>query len=95
MHLNPTIQKFYTSILAYSGIEDKDNRLVNTNEKLGDITIDDKPVKLPYYENLKNPDNSLIFHPLNENYTNPETEIFDIYKRKLTLELNLRFKSYL
>ena len=91
MHLNPTIQKFYTSILAYSGIEDKDNRLVNTNEKLGDITIDDKPVKLPYYENLKNPDNSLIFHPLNENYTNPETEIFDIYKRKLTLELNLRF----
>jgi len=91
MHLDTTIHKFYTSILNYAGIEEKDTILVNKNQKLGDISINDKPLSLPYFEILKNPDRVRVFHPLNENYTNPETDIFDIYKRRLTLELNLKF----
>jgi len=93
MQLNPIIEKFYLSILDYAGITIRDNIFVNKNEKVGEITIDGKYLTLPYFDNLKNPGDKIIFHPLNENYTNPETSVFNIYKRRLVLELNLRLSS--
>ena len=93
MTLNSTIEQFYIDSLDYSGIELKDNIFTNKSEKLGDITIDGKSITLPYFENLKNPDGKVIFHLLNENYTNPETTVFNLYKKKLILELNLKLSS--
>lgn len=69
--LNPTIEKFYLSILDYSGLKYENSIICHKDEKLGDITIDNKHLTLPYFENLKNPDNKIIFHPLNENYLIP------------------------
>lgn len=92
--LNPTIEKFYLSILDYSGLKYENSIICHKDEKLGDITIDNKHLTLPYFENLKNPDNKIIFHPLNENYLNPETSTFNMYRKRLTLELNLKL-SYL
>ena len=94
MQLNPNIEKFYLSILDYAGIKFEDNIFKNKDEKLGDITIDDKHITLPYFNNLKNPDGKIIFHPLNENYVNPETTLFNLYKKKLVLEINLKL-SYM
>ena len=91
--LNPVIEQFYLGILNYAGMEVRDGVIVNKNEKLGDLKINEKHLALPYLENLKNPDNRLIFHPLNENFTSPETSVFNLYKKRLTLELNLRLSS--
>lgn len=91
--LNPVINKFYHSILDYAGLKAEDGVITNINEKIGEITIDDKPLALPYFNILKNPNGKLIFHPLNENYTNPETSIFNFYKRRLTLEINTRLAA--
>ncbi len=88
--LNPVINRFYLSILDYAGLKADDGIISNIDEKIGDITIDDKPLALPYFGILKNPNGKLIFHPLNENYTNPETSVFNFYKRRLTLEINTR-----
>lgn len=93
MQLNPIMDKFYNSILNYAGMELKDNVIVNTNEKLGDITIEGKHLTLPYFENLKNPDGKVIVHLLNENYTSPENSVFTLYKRRLELEVNLKLSS--
>jgi len=93
MELNPTIEQFYTSILDYSGITVENNILVNKNDKLGDITVNEKHISLPYLSVLKNPDNKIIFHLLNENYTSPETTLFNLYKKRLVLELNLKLSS--
>jgi len=92
-NLNPTIEAFYLSILDYSGLKVDDGIIANIDEKIGDITIDDKPLALPYFSVLKNPNGKLIFHPLNENYTNPETSVFNLYKRRLTLEINTRLAA--
>lgn len=94
MQLNPIMDKFYNSILDFSGLVLSDNIIKNKSDKMGDITIDDKFLTLPYFSNLKNPEGRMIFHLLNENYTNPETTIFDFYKKRLTLELNLKL-SYI
>ena len=92
--LNPTIEKFYFSILDFAGLKYENNIICHKDEKLGDFTIDDKNLTLPYFENLKNPNNKIIFHPLNENYLNPEISTFNIYRKRLILELNLKL-SYL
>lgn len=91
--LHPTIEKFYLSILDYAGLKYEDGIIKNKDDKLGDFTIDGKYLTLPYFSNLKNPNGRLIFHPLNENYTNPENSVFNAYKRKLTFELNLKLTS--
>jgi hypothetical protein len=93
LNLNATIEQFYTNILDYSGVELKDNIFVNKSDKLGDITVDDRHLTLPYFENMKHPEGKLIFHPLNENYTNPENTVFNLYRRRLILELNLKLSS--
>ena len=90
MQLQPDIEKFYLDILKYSGLQFKDNIIQHENDKLGDITIDGKHLTLPYFDNLKNPDNKLIFHPLNESYNHPETVAFNMFSRRLVLELNLK-----
>lgn len=90
MQLHPDIEKFYLDILKYAGLQFKDNIIQHENDKLGDITIDGKHLTLPYLDNLKNPDNKLIFHPLNESYNHPETVSFNMFSRRLVLELNLK-----
>lgn len=92
--LNPIIEKFYLSILSYAGLCYDDNIIKNTNNDFGPITIDGKYLTLPYFDNLKNPNGRMIFHPLNENYTNPENTVFNFYKKRLVLELNLKL-SYI
>lgn len=92
--LNPVMDKFYLSMLSYAGLSFDDNIIKNTNDQLGDITIDGKHLTLPYFDNLKNPEGRMIFHPLNENYTNPENTVFSFYKKRLVLELNLKL-SYM
>lgn len=92
--LNPVMDKFYLSMLSYAGLSFDDNVIKNTNDQLGEITIDGKYLTLPYFDNLKNPNGRMIFHPLNENYTNPENTVFNFYKKRLVLELNLKL-SYM
>lgn len=91
--LNVVMEKFYISILNYAGMELSDNIFVNKNTKLGEISIEGKHLTLPYFENLKHPDGKIIFHLLNENYANPENNVFDLYQKRLTLELNLKLSS--
>lgn len=91
--LNPVIEKFYLSLLDYSGLKLQDNVIVQKNEKLGEFTIDDKYIALPYLGLLKNPEGKSFFHLLNESYTSPETALFNQFKNRLVLELNLRFTS--
>ncbi|EKD89749.1 MAG: hypothetical protein ACD_33C00002G0041 [uncultured bacterium] len=93
MKLNSVIEQFYLSVLDYSGLELSDNIIVNKNEKLGEFTVNGKEITLPYLENLKNPDNKIIFHPLNENYVKPETNLFNLYKKKLVHEINVKILS--
>lgn len=91
--MHNTLEKFYLAVLAYAGTSLKDNVIVNTNPKLGDVMVDDKHLTLPYFENLRNPGDKHIFHPLNENYATPENAHFNLFKKKLTFELNLRLSS--
>ena len=93
MQLHPTMDKFYLSILDYAGMKVDNGIFVNKNDKIGEMTIDGRHLGMPYFDNLKNPSNRLIFHPLNENYTSPETTVFNLFKRRLVLELNLRLSS--
>lgn len=95
MHLNSTIEAFYLSILEYAGLSyDKETNVTsNLNEKLGKFTLDDKDIALPYYHCLKNPSGKVIFHLLNESYTKPETALFNLYRKRLNLELNLKVLS--
>lgn len=91
MHLDKTMESFYMSILDYAGLKvDEDNNIVNQNLDMGAFTLDDSPIALPYFELMKNPEGRKFFHLLNENYANPETVLFNLFKRRLTLELNLR-----
>lgn len=92
--LNPVIEKFYLSMLSYAGLSYDEAIIKNTNNDLGPITIDGKYLTLPYFDNLKNPNGRIIFHPLNENYVNPENTVFNFYKKRLVLELNLKL-SYI
>ena len=93
--LHPTMDKFYLSILDYAGMKVENGIFVNKNEKIGEMTIDGRHLGMPYFDNMKNPNNRLLFHPLNENYPVPETAVFNLYKKRLVLELNLRLSSLL
>lgn len=93
MILDPVMEKFYLGILDYAGMEIKDDIVVDKNEAIGEISLDGKKLALPYYEILKNPDGRVIFHLLNENYANPENSVFSLFKKRLTLELNLKLSS--
>lgn len=95
MHLNPTIEKFYTSILDYAGLGVEEGVIFLKNEKLPPFQIEDRPVALPYLELLKNPGDKVFFHLLNESYSSPETAVFDLYKDMLVFELNLKLSSLL
>lgn len=92
--LDKDIEGFYLAILDYAGMELDDHEVVvNKNNNLGDISLDDKPIALPYFETLKNPQGKTIFHLLNESYPKPETALFALYKDRLTLEINLRLSD--
>lgn len=88
--MNKTLEKFYLEVLSYAGLKYDNNIIVNVNEKLGDFKIDDKNLTLPYMSNLKNNPGYHIFHPLNENFSSPENTHFNLYRKKLTYELNMR-----
>ena len=90
MQLNPIMDAFYQGILTYAGLGLEDNVVVNINKEIGGFSIDGKAISLPYFDELKNPEGKMFFHLLNENYTNPESTMFLLYKRRLTLELNLK-----
>lgn len=91
MRLNKTIEQFYLAILKYAGMElDDEENIVNIREALGEVTLDDKPITLPYFDSLKNPQGRQFFHLLNESFSSPETAMFALYKRRLTLEINNR-----
>jgi len=91
--MHEVIERFYLNMLDYIGLTYKDGIIQNKDEKLGEITLSGKYLTLPYYENLKNPNNRIIIHPLNENYINPETEVFKFLKKRLILEINLKLSS--
>lgn len=93
MQLNPTLNKFYLSVLAYAGMKYENGIISNVSDKIGDIKIDGKHLTLPYHDNLCNPGDRHIFHPLNENYTSPETAFLNIYKKRLTLEINMKVSA--
>lgn len=88
--MNKTIEAFYLGILSYAGLKLDNENIVNINEKLGDFKVDEKFLSLPYFRNLRNPGDNHIFHPLNENFATPENTQFNLYKKKLTYELNMR-----
>ena len=91
--MHRTIENFYQSLVDYMGCKYEDGYIQDKSENGPKILIDGKKVALPYMDVLKNPDGRAIIHPLNENYTNPETEAFSMIKRKLTLEVNLKLST--
>lgn len=93
MQLHPTLDKFYLSILKYAGLKYEDGVIKNISSSICDPKVDDKPLTLPYFDNLRNPAERHIFHPLNENYASPETTFLAIYKKRLTLEVNLKLMA--
>lgn len=95
MQLHPTLEKFYLSILDYAGLLYTNGIIENVSDKFGKIQIDGKDLTLPYYDNLCNPQERHIFHPLNENYASPETAFLGMYKKRLTLEINMKISTLL
>lgn len=91
--LHPDIDKFYLSVLGYAGMKYEDGVITNISDKIGNISIDGKPLTLPYYDNLKKPEGRHIFHPLNENFSAPETAFLSMYKKALVLNLNLKLSA--
>jgi hypothetical protein len=91
--LNKEIESFYMAALDYAGLKYENSIIVNNDPAMGDITVDNEYLTLPYFDNLKNQSNRKIFHLLNESYNDPETEVFDIYKKRLTVEINIRLSS--
>ncbi|MBX0312686.1 MAG: hypothetical protein JHC31_13115, partial [Sulfurihydrogenibium sp.] len=90
--MHEVIEKFYKSILEYAGLayDPEKNIIVNTSSHLKEFKVNDKYVTLPYKDNLKHPNGNMIMHPLNENYVKPESSFFLIYKKRLTVEINLK-----
>jgi len=90
--MHKTIEEFYKSILRYAGLDyDPDkNIIVNIDSHLGEFKVNDKYVTLPYENNLKYPNGKMIMHPLNENYVKPESSFFLAYKKRLTVEINIK-----
>lgn len=93
MQMNKVIEDFYKKVLSYAGAKVEDNIIVNVNSAMGDIKVDGKHLTLPYFENLRNPGDNHIFHPLNENFATPENTHFNLFKKKLICELNLRLST--
>ena len=90
MQMQPTLETFYLSILDYAGMRYDEGIIKSNNDQINDITIDGKHLTLPYFDNLKNPNNRHIFHPLNESYNSPETTFLAAYKKRMTLDINIR-----
>lgn len=88
--MDKVLEKFYSSILDYSGLVYKDDIIQNKNERLGEFSIEGKFIALPYQSNLKNPNNRVMFHLLNENFIKPDNPIFNLYKKRLICEVNLK-----
>lgn len=93
MQLHTTLEAFYLSMLEYSGMRYEEGIIKSANEAINDMTIDGKHLTLPYFDNLKNPNNRHIFHPLNESYASPETVFIAAYKKRMTLEINLKLAA--
>lgn len=90
MNLNPIMEAFYKGILDYADLTIEDDNIACKDARLGAFTVEGRHVCLPYFELLKNPDNRLFFHPLNENYASPENAVFDHYRNKLSFTINTR-----
>lgn len=93
--MNPQLESFYKGILSYAGLEydSSANLIKNKGDKFGDFLVNGKKLTLPYEANLRHPNGRSIFHPLNENFLSPESPQFLLYKKRLTVELNLRLSS--
>lgn len=87
------IEKFYLSMLDYAGLKYEDGVIKNKDQSMPELTIDGEPLTLPYFENTKHPNGRRVFHLLNEAYNTPYTDVFNIYKKRLTVEINLRISS--
>jgi hypothetical protein len=93
--MHEKIEQFYKSILEYAGLKydpDKDI-IVETNNEIGEFKVNGKYVTLPYKHNLKHPNGRMIMHPLNENFVKPESSFFLAYKKRLTVEINLKISE--
>ena len=91
--LNKHLEEFYNKLLDYAGLIYDDGIIVNKDSKMGELTVDSASLTLPYNDNLKHHNGRKIFHILNESYNDPETEVFDLYKKRLTVEINIRLSS--
>lgn len=91
--LHPKLEAFYLSALAYAGMRYDEGYIKNIDPNLSEIRIDEKHLTLPYFDNLRNPAGRHIWHPLNESYSSPETVFLALYKKRLTLEINLKLSA--
>lgn len=87
------IEEFYLNLLDYAGLQYADGVIKNKDPSISDLKIDGEFLTLPYFENTKNPNGRRIFHILNESYTHPYTDAFNLFKTRLTVEVNLRICS--
>lgn len=91
--MDKKIERFYLSILDYAGLKYNHNehKIENKNEEYGEFKVNGKYVALPYDEVLRNLSlEREIFHPLRENYLDPETNLMLIYRKRLELEINTK-----
>lgn len=84
---------FYRSILGFASISvDEDgythHLLENTSVP---VAIKGKQLVLPTPENLKNPHDRIMFHPLSENIVHGESEVIKKYKKAVNVKLNYAF----
>ena len=94
MRLNTTIENFYISILEYANLKLDDNEIiVHRYSDIIDFTPNGRAVTLPYLDKLKDPKGKSFFHLLNENYTDPETSMFELYREHLSLAINSKLGS--
>jgi len=89
MELNPTLEKFYKSVLNFANLH-YDGECIVSKDGDTKLLVDEKCLFLPYHRDLKHPKNRVVFHPLNENYVNPMSGVLKVYKKALFVNLNTR-----
>lgn len=91
MKLVSKLEDFYLSILAYAGMTVEEGLVYqDTDDKTPIRLKNGNQLAIPYDELLDNPKGLGFFHPANENYKKPESEVFTLFKNHLVLNLNAR-----
>lgn len=90
----PTIFDFYSGLIQTAGLEIDDDFFVvhkaeSDKKKPENVMVMNKKLVLPFPGHLKNPDpdNNVFFHPLCEQITRGESEVFAFLKRAVTMRL--------